>query len=188
MPSAEPMERQPLELAERWAEKIRATLAPLCSRLEVAGSIRRRRPFVGDIDLVCVPLGEPGGRGTKTLLDRCAVTGEQVKRGEQYAVFTLANGFQLDLWLAHDEHTRPSEDLLNPEPVRVPGNFGAVLLSRTGSAAFNIWFAQKCQAEALHFHPHQGVFRGRSLIASAEERDLFAAVGSDFIPPESRER
>ena len=49
--------RIPLALAERIARKIKAELEPLCEPgfLEIAGSIRRRRAVVGDIDVVCIP-------------------------------------------------------------------------------------------------------------------------------------
>ena len=36
------------------AEKLKAELAPFCSRIEIAGSIRRKKPEVKDIEIVCV--------------------------------------------------------------------------------------------------------------------------------------
>lgn len=47
--------RLPLERVEALAAKIVADLAPVCERIEVAGSVRRRRPDVGDLEIVCIP-------------------------------------------------------------------------------------------------------------------------------------
>ena len=52
--------RVPLALARAVAEEARARLAPACDRLEIAGSIRRARPDVGDVELVAVPRVTPG--------------------------------------------------------------------------------------------------------------------------------
>ncbi|MBM3855338.1 MAG: hypothetical protein FJ399_19655 [Verrucomicrobia bacterium] len=171
--------RMPLARARALAEKIAAELTPFCDRLEIAGSIRRQRPTVGDIDLVMVPKAPHGYSG---ILMRCARHATPVKRGEQYVVFGLdgGHGFQLDLWFAHAGNT----DLLDPDPP----NFGVLLLSRTGSAAHNIWIAQQACALGLHFNPHRGVLRHGEVLASAEETEIFSALGLDFIPPEKRER
>ena len=66
-----------------------------------------------------------------------------------------------------------------------PSNFGILLLARTGSAMHNVWLAQ---AAGLHFNPHRGLLRRGALIASAEEVEIFKALGLRFIPPEDRER
>jgi DNA polymerase/3'-5' exonuclease PolX len=54
--------RVPLALAERIAAEARAQLAPTRRRIEIAGSIRRRRRDVGDIELVALPIMEPTQR------------------------------------------------------------------------------------------------------------------------------
>jgi hypothetical protein len=46
-----------LEQAKELAEAAKAELEPYCHRIEIAGSIRRQKPDVGDIELVCVPMG-----------------------------------------------------------------------------------------------------------------------------------
>lgn len=166
-----------LALAFRQAVLITEALRTHCERIEIAGSIRRQRPEVGDIDLVCLPNGIAGREG---LIARCAQTSKMVKCGEQYVVFELANGFQLDLWFAH----RGGGDMFAPDPP----NFGVLLLARTGSAMHNVWIAQTAQAAGLHFNPHKGILRGREVIASAEEKDIFAALGLDWIAPERRDR
>jgi DNA polymerase (family 10) len=169
-------ERLPLDRARPLAEKIADIVREHCERVEIAGSIRRGRPYCGDIDLVCLP--KAGGR--EAIIERCQRTCLLHKLGEQYVVFTLKNGFQLDLWFAHGG----GGDMFAPEP----SNFGVLLLARTGSAMHNVWIAQHAQAQRLHFNPHKGVLRGREVVASIEEQDIFTALGLDFIAPERRER
>lgn len=48
-------EKIPLELATSIADELIYQLRPGCNRIMVAGSIRRRRPMVGDIELVAIP-------------------------------------------------------------------------------------------------------------------------------------
>lgn len=50
----------PLATADKLAAKIVAGLEPLCLKIEVAGSIRRRRATVNDVDIVCIPKADPG--------------------------------------------------------------------------------------------------------------------------------
>lgn len=176
--------RLPLAQARALAEKVAAALEPYCTRLEIAGSIRRARPDCGDIDLVVLP---KSAEDLHRLLERCAATATQLKRGEQYVVFRLANGFQLDLWIAHPQHETPG-DLFGLGAAVEPCNFGVLLLARTGSAMHNVWIAQEASRRGLHFNPHRGITRRGQVIGSAEEADVFAALNLPFIPPERRER
>jgi DNA polymerase/3'-5' exonuclease PolX len=145
--------------------------------LEIAGSIRRRRPEVNDIDLVCIPRGMAG---REAILDRCAQSSIMTKRGTQYVVFEMPGGFQLDLWFAHDD----IQNLFD----MTPSNWGMLLLARTGSAEHNIYLARTAQVRGLHFNPHQGILRVDQVIASCTEERIFSSLGLPFIRPEDRER
>jgi len=182
--SAESAERMPLARARPLAERIAAELAPLCARIEIAGSIRRARPFCGDVDLVLLPQSAPA---ITQILERCGRNARKLKHGDQYAVFQLASGFQLDLWFAHPAFDVPG-DMFGEGAEHIPCNFGVLLLARTGSAAHNVWIAQSAQAAGLHFNPHRGLERRGKVIASAEEIEIFRALGLDWIAPERRER
>ena len=164
-----------LTAATRLAERIREDLADFCERIEIAGSIRRRRPECGDIDLVCLPMVW----GKIQIIERCKRSAKLVKYGEQYVVFELANRFQLDLWFAH----HGGGDLFSPEPP----NWGAVLLSRTGSAAHNVHLCNVAYQKGMSFKPGRGVERRGQIIASETEEAIFAALSLDFIAPEARE-
>ena len=165
----------PLDQARALAERIRAALSPMCSRIDIAGSIRRARPVCGDIDIVCQ--AQPHMRSS--IIDLCKRGGTLAKHGEQYAVINLPSGVQLDLWFAHGG----GGDLFAPEPP----NYGILLLSRTGSAAHNIQLATRAKSLGLHFHPHKGVMKGERIVASVNESLIFQALNLPFIEPEKRE-
>lgn len=165
-----------LTTAQRLAEKIAAELTPYCERIAIAGSIRRRRETVGDIDLVCLP--KVGGK--LEIVGRCERNAKLEKFGKQYVVFRLANGEQLDLWFAQSS----GGDLFAPEP----SNWGMLLLSRTGSVSHNLFLCERAHGRGLHFHPHRGIERRGAVVASETEEDVFAALGLEFIAPEKRER
>lgn len=180
--------RLPLPVARKIGEAIAAELAPYCAQIEIAGSIRRGRAYCGDLDLVVLP---KAGDSIRPLLDRCARNARAVKHGDQYCVFELRNGWQLDLWIAHPG-TVSEPTLLEPEPQPIdPPNFGALLLARTGSAMHNVFIAQQAQAKGLHFNPSRGITRGGRdgrVIASESESAIFTAIGLPWIAPENRER
>jgi DNA polymerase (family 10) len=172
-----PGERLPLRQARDLAYKVRDALIPHCRRIEIAGSIRRQRETCGDIDIVCLPAGLTG---REAILARCKQGATLLKEGEQYVEFRLANGFQLDLWFAHDG----TGDLIAPEP----SNYGALLLARTGSAFHNIWIADRARAKGLRFSPSRGLTRDGKVVASAEEAEIFRTLGLPFVQPWERER
>jgi DNA polymerase (family 10) len=171
-----------LDKAEKLAAKIVAALAPYCERIEIAGSIRRRRPLVNDIDIVCLP--KPGD--VAPLRERVLTQTSPITEGKEVILTRLKNGVQLDLWLAH----QPKKDLFTTTPT----NFGSLLLCRTGSKEHNIWLVEHAKRLGLSWNPHHGVFgtcprRGvNACLASATEEEIFAVLKLDFVPPERRER
>lgn len=170
----------PLGRARHLAEQIASRLAPYCQRLEIAGSIRRRRPCVNDIDLVALPWP---GRAAE-LKARCARNCRVVSDGPQNASYAmpLPDGeVRIDLFIA-----RPAvRDLLQT----IPGNFGTILLCRTGSKEHNIWMVERARQAGFTWRPYSGLFDEQGwCLAAEEEADIFRALGLDFIPPEQRER
>lgn len=168
--------RMPLSRAEAVAEKIVAALEPFCERIEIVGSIRLRRPDVGDIDLVILPKACQ----LDAIKVRCSSPGITVlTNGSQNFLFVW-NGIQVDIFFA-----RPDEsDLLDMRP----GNFASLLMCRTGSKQHNIWFCRKALEHGCCWDPYQGVYRGKELLPCETERDLYQAIGQDYIKPEARER
>ena len=163
----------PLATAQKIAEKIASELTPFCRRIEIAGSIRRRRPAVGDIDLV-VELKDHDG-----FQARLQQNTTPISTGDQNIIVQLKNGCQLDVFTA-----KPGiHDLLG----YTPGTWGSILLSRTGSRAHNIRLASLAAERGLHWNPYHGIFSGKTVVASESEEDIFRALGIGFVPPEKRE-
>jgi DNA polymerase (family 10) len=173
----------PLATAEKIARKIVAELTPFCDQIEIAGSIRRRRPNVNDIDLVVLPKPPYA----LALRERCKRNAIQVQTdGEMNLIVTLpyppagAEGLQLDIFIA----THPVGDFFQ----QTSTNFGTLLVCRTGSRQHNVKLASRAHQLGLHWNPYQGLYDGHGVcVARATEEDIFRALRLDFVPPEGRE-
>ncbi|WP_293678662.1 nucleotidyltransferase domain-containing protein [uncultured Phenylobacterium sp.] len=131
----------------------------------IAGSLRRGRPIVGDIDLV-VAAESPGDITQRfTALPGVA---EVLTCGETQATVRLTNGLQADLRIA------------------APDAFGAMLIHFTGSKAHNIALRRRAQARGLKLNEY-GLYRGRRRLAGRTEAEIYAALGLAEIPPARRE-
>ena len=109
-----------LQAARAIANAAVEQLRPHCERSEIAGSIRRRRPEVGDIEIVASP--KPYGTGLFESGIATVVNQWPKVKGElpcKYTQRVLPEGIKLDLFFA-DETT-----------------WGVVYAIRTGSAAFS---------------------------------------------------
>ena len=180
--SADPT-KKPMTLAraEGIAARVLDQLGPLCDRIEVAGSIRRRLPEVNDVDIVLLPKPGASPQIRARVAARCRVQTD----GEQCLRAWLDSGEMLDIWRAHHREEGLFEDSV------VPGNFGTLLLCRTGSLAFNRHLAIKAAHRGYHWNPHHGLYDNNGpepvwLAGEHAEEEIFTALGMDFIPPEKR--
>ena len=151
-----------------------AAIRPLLERLEatrelthlqVAGSYRRRRETVGDVDLlVTATAAEP-------VMERF-VSAPEVKQvlahGDTKSSIVLRQGLQVDLRVVGEE------------------SLGAALHYFTGSKAHNIAVRTLGVKRGVKINEY-GIFRGSRRIAGRHEADVFQAVGLPWIPPELRE-
>ena len=163
----------PLDKAAKYADTIVSELKPFCDRIEVVGSIRRRRPFVHDIDIVVI------SRDVAGMKERCQRNAVVVADGEQNYQIRLVNGVDVDIWIARP----PERGLFGEEP----SNLGALLITRTGSKEHNIWLVQLAEKKGLRWNPYRGLIRGNQRIACESEEDVYAALDLNWIPPEKRE-
>lgn len=174
--------RLPLGRARKFAEKIVGELSPFCDRIEIAGSIRRGRAEVGDIDLVCLPrdegqLDQLRARARKTN----PWTIEDGKMQLLIILETPLGPIQLDLFFA----SHPDRHMFGVSP----GNWGSLLLCRTGSAQHNIFLVGAAKRRGLRWNPYWGIFDAHGAsVASETEEEIFKALELDFVKPEERER
>lgn len=178
--------KRPYEQALPVAQEIVGKLRPYCHSIEIAGSLRRQRPLVGDIEIVAMPkypvgMFEPDykqpsaldlffeGNGVQLLIG-----GKMYKKGQRERQKRFRyRGYQVDLFLA------------------VPENWGLIFWLRTGSAAFGKWcvklqgwggampYNMKCDDGFL--------WRDGEQVNTPEEVDFFKELGLPFIPVEMRD-
>ncbi|HEC16540.1 MAG TPA: DNA polymerase/3'-5' exonuclease PolX [Sedimenticola sp.] len=131
----------------------------------VAGSYRRGKETVGDLDLL-VTAAQPGA-----VMERFGAyeeVAEVVSRGPTRSTVILRSGLQVDL------------------RVVAPENLGAALHYFTGSKAHNIQIRRLGQQRGLKINEY-GVFRDERRIAGETEESVFRTLGLPFIPPELRQ-
>jgi DNA polymerase (family 10) len=134
-------------------------------KIEAAGSYRRCRDTVGDLDFLAV------AQNTNAVMDHLTHYGGLVQvlaRGDTKMSIRLTGGVQVDLRVV-------------PEI-----SFGAALQYFTGSKEHNIVLRGRAKEQGLKINEY-GVFRGERMIAGRIEEDVYAALGLPCIPPELRE-
>ncbi len=160
--------RMPLHRALEYAEAMLGRLrrVPGVVRAEVAGSLRRRKETVGDIDLlVAAADAAPVVRAFTGFSDVAEVLAE----GPTKASVRLEAGIQSDL------RVLPAE------------SFGAALQYFTGSKSHNIALRTRAMKMGVKLSEY-GVFdRHGQRRGGATEEEVFRSVGLPFIPPELRE-
>jgi DNA polymerase (family 10) len=134
-------------------------------RVEIAGSYRRMKETVGDLDILVAASAE------SPVMER--FTGyEEVKEilasGPTRATVILKSGIQVDVRVVPEE------------------SYGAALQYFTGSKAHNIVIRRMAQEKGLKINEY-GVFRGEKRIAGETEESVYQSVGLPWIPPELRE-
>jgi DNA polymerase (family 10) len=154
--------------------------SPGLERLEVAGSYRRRRETVGDIDLLAI--AKKPAAVMKHFLGHAWIENVAMS-GDTWATVTLGSGLQVDL------------------RVVPPESYGAALIYFTGSKEHNVKLRRRGVERGLRISEY-GVFKvddpsdrtdrtdpsdDGTWIAGREEEDVYAAVGLAWIPPEMRE-
>lgn len=168
----------PLKDAEALALLMIERLKPYCERIEIAGSIRRRKPEIGDIELLAEPqpvidmFGNPTSDHELNFSD-WSEFGRIVKNGPKYKQIELHEGINLDLFI-----------------VTPPAEWGVLFLIRTGSAEFSHRFVTSKQQGGLlpsYLKVKDGaVWSNNHIIPTPEESDVFHLAGVPFIEPERR--
>ncbi|MFL6053096.1 MAG: DNA polymerase/3'-5' exonuclease PolX [Actinoallomurus sp.] len=160
-------ERALIDVATELAEEIVAELSPLAGRCTVAGSLRRCRETVGDIDILAT--ADDSGPLMAAFTALPFVT-EVIGRGETKTSARTVKGLQVDL------------------RVVPPESWGAALQYFTGSKAHNVRTREIAVRAGLKLSEY-GLFSVETgeLIVSATEEDVYARLGLPWIPPPLRE-
>lgn len=185
-----------LDHAAMVAAQIALSLAPACERLEIAGSIRRRKEMdIHDVELVAIPrkarieFGQAPAlsqlhaltdelRGQGRMIPRHNVKGHQLAWGPKWrsATWTNPDGMSgataLDLFIT------------------TPEQWGVCFLLRTGDAEFNkalVTPRQKGGVLPKGFRIDENrLWKNDVALPTPEEGDVFDALGLPWITPAAR--
>lgn len=138
---------------------------PEVRRISVAGSLRRQRETIKDIDILVTSLHPERVMDYFTSLP---VVHEIQAKGSTKGSIRTREGIQVDLRVVEAK------------------SFGAALCYFTGSKAHNIRIRELAVKKGLKVNEY-GVFRGEELIGGVEEEDVFSSLGLPYIAPELRE-
>jgi DNA polymerase (family 10) len=178
----ESLERRILEALSRRTEqedvrRIRPLLGTLVGRLqeavaaapgiaavEVAGSYRRRKDTIGDLDLIAVGDHAAAAKALESHHEVAHV----IATGPAKTSVRLAKGLQVDL------RSVPAE------------SFGAALVYFTGSREHNVALRALARKKGLTLNEY-GLFEGKRQVAGRTEEEVYGALGLPWVPPELRE-
>ncbi len=153
--------------AERIAAELMAHLKG-CGAIEAivaAGSFRRRRDTVGDLDLLVA------STDAAPIMDRFVAfpgVANILGKGETKSSIVLSDGLQVDLRVV-ESHC-----------------FAAALMYFTGSKAHNVRLRRIAQTKDMLLNEY-GLFVGDKPVAATDEESLYRALGLDYVTPELRE-
>jgi DNA polymerase (family X) len=164
-----------LDTAEQLAEKLSAYLlaAPGVEKVTPAGSLRRGRETVGDLDVLVTGKACCDEQSRQELIEhliRFPGLMEVIAKGENKVSFRHRNGMQIDV------------RLLPPE------SFGAAMQYFTGSKAHNVALRQRALKMGYSLNEYSlATLEGDKPVARKTEEEIYAKLKLDFIPPELRE-
>ncbi len=152
-----------LPISEQLKERLK-NFKPVL-KVEIAGSIRRRKETIGDIDILVVT------KENKKVMD--FFTGLEnvdkvILKGPSKSTVRLSENIESDLRVINEE------------------SFGSALLYFTGSKETNIELRKLAIKQGLKLNEY-GLFKGNEQIAGKTEPEIFQKLGMDYIEPELRE-
>lgn len=154
--------RVPLELGEQVARKVRKEVEPLAQAMVLAGSIRRRRPQIADVEFVVLP------KNLKAF-DR-AVREMGYAGGAKMRIYKRAvDGITVELYAAHEIE-----------------EMGSMVLMYTGDWKFNMAMRAKTKRMGYKLDQYGISKEGEVVFQSPDEREFFDFIGMAWHDPEER--
>ncbi|OGV44574.1 MAG: hypothetical protein A2X46_03230 [Lentisphaerae bacterium GWF2_57_35] len=138
---------------------------PAITKWEAAGSYRRGRETVGDLDILLHAGDRKAAIGA---LQQYEEISETISQGVEWLNVRLQNGLRVDFRFFE------------------PAAFGAALMYFTGSKAHNIALRKRAQDNGWKLNEY-GLFKGKKRIAGSTEADLYQHLNLAWVPPELRE-
>ena len=166
-----------IHVAEEEAQKLAAYIAASGEAVESvtpAGSLRRRKETIGDLDLlVTMRAGHDKQKDVNAVaahILKYPEIKEELAHGENKVSMRVASGFQVDVRLLEKK------------------SFGAALLYFTGSKEHNIALRGRANEMGWTLNEYAlSTLKGGHVVASRTEEEIYAKLKLDFVPPELRE-
>jgi len=153
--------------AQAVAIRIQERIKPLCDKLKIVGSIRRKKPQVGDIDFVAL-----ASDGNWDKIAAALKKSQVICQGPSLIKlnYPVEGGFfQVDFYRA------------------TPKTFGIQELIRTGSADHNMWLAGYALSKGYRLKYSTGLMKDEIAVAGETEESVFSALGIPCSEPQQRE-
>lgn len=147
------------------ARRVVELLRPHVEKIELAGSIRRRKETIGDIDILAVSSHPEKIMDIFTSMNNVE---KVLARGTTKSSVRLDSGIQIDVRIVERE------------------SFGSALQYFTGSKEHNVAMRKIAIRHGYKLNEY-GLFRGEAAVAGADEEDIYHTLGMPWIPPELRE-
>ena len=164
-----------IDVAETEAEKLTKYLAnfPDIEKISPAGSLRRGRETVGDLDMLVTGAVCADDARREQAIEHVVKYGalvEVIARGDNKVSFRLRNGLQVDVRLLP------------------PDSFGAAMQYFTGSKAHNVALRQRALKMGFTLSEYSlATLETEKPVAGRTEEEIYSKLKLDYIPPEMRE-
>lgn len=194
--------KRPHYLVQSVAEQIVANFEPYCQRIEIAGSLRRKKEMVGDIEIVAIPIVNE----QKTLWGKTAsnklhfnkllnhvdhlLKMQKIGQAKDSAGRHRWGEKMRSIALITDKGEKYKIDLFMCTEV----NWGNIFLIRTGSRAFSKWMVTKTtdgggmpvNMRQLDGRLWEYIHGAWEPLEIREEEEWFDVVGVPYVQPEYR--
>jgi DNA polymerase/3'-5' exonuclease PolX len=185
--------RFPRAAALAAAKEIASALQPFCAKLIVAGSLRRRKQDVGDIEVVFIPKFVTVPDPNDLLRNPVTCDAAEIQVNTWVAEGKLTKRPKKDGSLTWGAQIKLAVHVSSGIPVDLfagnPANWWCLLVCRTGSAESNLKICNAAIAKGWKWNPYGAGFSdryGRLVHRAASERDVFEAVGLPYKEPWER--
>lgn len=152
-----------IDYANKIVEKL--SRSGLFYKVEIAGSMRRMKETVGDIDILAISNKPEKGMDFFSNLDEVK---EVIVKGPTKTTVSLGIGITCDIRILKKE------------------SFGAAMQYFTGNKDHNVKVRKIAISKGLKLNEY-GLFKGDKVVAAENEEEVYKRLGLDWIPPELRE-
>jgi len=165
-----------IDVAEKAAEQITAYIQKLGKQIASvtpAGSLRRGKETIGDLDFIVIPAGKHSQKSVEAVFDhilKYPPIQQVLAHGENKISFLLPNGMQVDV------------------RVIAPESYGAALLYFTGSKEHNVALRGRANTMGYTLNEYAlTTLKGGKTVAGKTEVEVYAKLDLPYIEPELRE-